>query len=78
MLLAGKMMKKMGETVRYSGNKLYYRYIRNLLIFGLFAITDRSTANKPSTEKLVVKKIHHLSDTNPVPTQVCMLNGNEV
>lgn len=43
MLLAGKMMKKMGETVRYSGNELYYRYIRNLLIFGLFAITDRST-----------------------------------
>ena len=39
MLLAGKMMKKMGETVRYSGNELYYRYIRNLLIFGLFAIT---------------------------------------
>lgn len=43
MLLAGKMMKKMGEIVRYSGNELYYRYIRNLLIFGLFAITDRST-----------------------------------
>lgn len=43
MLLAGKMMKKMGETVRYSGNELYYRYIRNLLIFGLFATTDRST-----------------------------------
>lgn len=42
MLLAGKMMKKMGERVRYSGNELYYRYIRNLLIFGLFAITDRS------------------------------------
>lgn len=78
MLLAGKMMKKMGETVRYSGNELYYRYIRNLLIFGLFAITVDLLANKPSTEKLVVKKIHHLSDTKPEPTQVCMLNGNEV
>lgn len=78
MLLAGKMMKKMGEIVRYSGNELYYRYIRNLLVFGLFAITVDLLANKPSTEKLVVKKIHHLSDTKPEPTQVCMLNGNEV
>lgn len=43
MFLAGKMMKKMGETVRYSGNELYYRYIRNLLIFGLFATTVSAT-----------------------------------
>lgn len=43
MLLAGKMIKKMDETARYSGNELYYRFIRNQLIFGLFATTDNTT-----------------------------------